>query len=83
MDLQEFEKIKDLIKKAEIESAKNQGIIESIEIKWKEDNVDNIEQAEKKLEEMKDNKDKLMQRREKLFTELQNSYDWDKLENDL
>ena len=83
MDLQEFEKIKDLMKKAEIESAKNQGQIESIEKKWSEQGIKNLEQAKNKLSELEKQQEELTQKRDGLFEKLQNSYDWDKLENDL
>lgn len=83
MEIQEFERIKNLIKKGEMEMAKNQGIIESIEKKWKEDNINNIEEAGEKLNAMQNDYNRIVEKRERIFTELLNSYDWDKLENDL
>ena len=84
MNLKEVERIKGLIEKNEIERAKAQGVKESIKKQWKEKfGTDDVEEIKKKLQEMQDELDGANKRLEKLTEKLFNSYDWDKLEEEL
>lgn len=84
MNVEKVQEIKSLISKAEMESAKSQGIIDDIKAGWKEKyGTDNVSEIESKLEslraEYKKKKDKL----EKLYQDLLDSNDWDKLAGEL
>ena len=84
MELKEVERIKDLIDKNEIEKAKAQGVKESIKKQWKEKfGTDDVEEIKGKLQEMQDELDNSNKRLETLSNKLFNSYDWDKLEEEL
>ena len=84
MDAKRFEEIKDLIKRTEIESAKSQGLLDSIKKKWKADfGTDDVEEIKDKLKEMEGELDKSNARLEVLHNKLEESYDWDKLEEEL
>lgn len=84
MDTREFERIKRLIKDAEIESAKAQGVLDNIKKDWREKfGTDDITEIRKKLDELKEERDKLDSRLNNLYTKLENSYDWDALERQL
>ena len=84
MELKEVERIKDLINKNEIEKAKAQGVKESIKKQWKEKfGTDDIEEIKGKLQEMQGELDNSNKRLETLSNKLFNSYDWDKLEEEL
>ena len=84
MELKEVERIKDLIDKNEIEKAKAQGVKESIKKQWKEKfGTDDVEEIKGKLQEMQGELDTSNKRLETLSNKLFNSYDWDKLEEEL
>lgn len=84
MTIEKFEEINSLIEKAEKESAKSEGVIETIKKKWKEDyGFDDLESAEKKLDELTENLETTRARKEKLEKKLEESYDWDSLEEEL
>lgn len=84
MELKEVERIKDLINKNEIEKAKAQGVKESIKKQWKEKfGTDDVEEIKGKLQEMQGELDNSNKRLETLSNKLFNSYDWDKLEEEL
>ena len=84
MELKEFERIKRLIKEAELKSAKSQGVIDSILKGWEEKyGFNTVEDAEKKLAELMEEKKNSDARLEKLMNDLEKSYDWDKLEEEL
>ncbi len=84
MDTREFERIKRLIKDAEIESAKAQGVLDNIKKDWREKfGTDDITEIRKKLDELKEERDKLDSRLNNLYTKLENSCDWDALERQL
>ena len=84
MELKEFERIKRLIKEAELKSAKSQGVIDSILKGWEEKyGFNTVEDAEKKLAELMEEKKNSDTRLEKLMNDLEKSYDWDKLEEEL
>lgn len=84
MELKEFERIKKLIKEAELKSAKSQGVIDSILKGWEEKyGFNTVEDAEKKLAELMEEKKNSDARLEKLMNDLEKSYDWDKLEEEL
>lgn len=84
MELKEVERIKDLINKNELEKAKAQGVKESIKKQWKEKfGTDDVEEIKGKLQEMQGELDNSNKRLETLSNKLFNSYDWDKLEEEL
>ena len=84
MELKEVERIKDLINKNEIEKAKAQGVKESIKTQWKEKfGTDDVEEIKGKLQEMQGELDNSNKRLETLSNKLFDSYDWDKLEEEL
>ena len=84
MELKEVERIKDLINKNEIEKAKAQGVKESIKKQWKEKfGTDDVEEKKGKLQEMQGELDNSNKRLETLSNKLFNSYEWDKLEEEL
>lgn len=84
MELKEVERIKDLIDKNEIEKAKAQGVKESIKKQWKEKfGTDDVDEIKNKLQEMQGELDNSNKRLETLSNKLFNSYDWDKLEEEL
>jgi hypothetical protein len=84
MELKEVERIKDLINKNEIEKAKAQGVKESIKKQWKEKfGTDDVEEIKGKLQEMQGELDNSNKRLETLSNKLFDSYDWDKLEEEL
>ena len=84
MELKEVERIKDLIDKNEIEKAKAQGVKESIKKQWKEKfGTDDVEEIKGKLQEMQGELDNSNKRLETLSNKHFNSYDWDKLEEEL
>ena len=84
MELKEVERIKDLINKNEIEKAKAQGVKESIKKQWKEKfSTDDVEEIKGKLQEMQCELDNSNKRLETLSNKLFDSYDWDKLEEEL
>ena len=84
MELKEVERIKGLINKNEIEKAKAQGVKESIKKQWKEKfGTDDVEEIKGKLQEMQGELDNSNKRLERLVDKLFDSYDWDKLEEEL
>lgn len=84
MELKEVERIKDLINKNEIEKAKAQGVKENIKKQWKEKfGTDDVEEIKGKLQEMQGELDNSNKRLETLSNKLFDSYDWDKLEEEL
>lgn len=84
MDLKEVTRIKDLINKNEIEKAKAQGVKESIKKQWREKfGTDDVEEVKGKLQEMQCELDNSNKRLQTLTDKLFDSYDWDKLEEEL
>lgn len=84
MNVREVERIKELISKAELENAKTQGVIENIKKEWKNNyGIENVEQAVEKLEELEAELKSSNSRLEKLSNELESSYDWEELEEEL
>lgn len=84
MDVREFERIKRLIKEAEIENAKTQGVIDSIKKNWKERfGTDDIDTIKKKLDELVEEKKSVEARMENIYNKLLNSCNWDALEETL
>jgi hypothetical protein len=84
MDLKEVTRIKDLINKNEIEKAKAQGVKESIKKQWKEKfGTDDVNKVKEKLQEMQCELDNSNERLQTLTDKLFDSYDWDKLEEEL
>lgn len=84
MNVKEVEKINELISKAQISSAKSQGQIEAIKAEWKKTyGTDNEKEIKKRLQELEEEEQKTIERQEVLYNKLINSYDWDKLEEEL
>lgn len=84
MKTSEFENIKDLIQKAEVEKAKAQGVKENIKAEWKKNyGFDTLDEAKEKLEELNSEYNKNESRKEKLMNELAESQDWEQIEDEL
>ena len=84
MKTSEIERIKELIKTAELEQAKAQGAKDSIKAEWKKKyGFETLEEAKAKLEELSSNVEKNEKKKEKLMNELNESQDWDKIEEEL
>ena len=84
MKTSEIERIKELIKTAELEQAKAQGAKDSIKVEWKKKyDFETLEEAKAKLEEISSNLEKNEKKKEKLMNELNESQDWDKIEEEL
>lgn len=84
MDAKKVEEIKNLIKKAELESAKAQGEIEAIKRSWKESfGTDDVEEIKKIMQNMRNEISDLEAKGEKLYNKLLESYDWDNLEREI
>lgn len=84
MKTSEMERIKDLIKTAELEQAKAQGAKDNIKADWKKKyDFETLEEAKEKLEELSAEVEKNEKKKEKLMNELNESQDWDKIEEEL
>lgn len=76
----EVTRIKELISKAESESLKSQGALDTIKSKWKElYGTDDIEVIKSKKEEMLSQLEKLETRRNVVYDSIVNAHDWEKL----
>ena len=84
MKTSEFENIKNLIQKAEVEQAKAQGVKENIRAGWKKTyGFDTLDEAKEKLEELNSEYNKNESRKEKLMNDLSEAQNWDKIEDEL
>lgn len=84
MKSNEVSRIKDLIKQTELEQAKAQGAKDNIKAGWKKEyGFETIEEAKEKLEELSAEVKKNQTRKDKLMKELEESQDWDKIEEEL
>lgn len=76
----EVTRIKELISKAESESLKSQGALDTIKAKWKElYGTDDIDVIKSKKEEMLSQLEKLETRRNVVYDSIVNAHDWEKL----
>ena len=76
----EVTRIKELISKAESESLKSQGALDTIKAKWQElYGTDDIEVIKSKKEEMLSQLEKLETRRNVVYDSIVNAHDWEKL----
>ena len=77
----DVKRIKKLIQEAEVSSAKAQGVIDSLEEKWKERfGEGSIKMAKEKMQELQEKIEKQEKRKSELEEELEGLYDWDSLE---
>ena len=84
MKIEDVERIKELIQRAELEQAKAQGAKDSIKAEWKKKyGFETLDEANNKFEELKTDLEKQERRKEKLISELSESQDWEKIENEL
>ena len=84
MKTSEFENIKDLIQRAEVEKAKSQGVKDSIKSEWKKKyGFETLEEANDKLKELETEFNKNESRKEKLMNELEESQDCEQIEEEL
>ena len=84
MDTREFERIKNIISKAELESAKAQGKIESIKKTWMDKyGTDDVDEIRKIYDNLLEEKTKLENKMNDLWEKLISSCDWDELERKL
>jgi hypothetical protein len=80
-DKVDVKEIKRLIQEAEVKSAKAQGVIDSLEEKWKDRlGEGSVKIAKERLAELKEKIEKQEKRKAELEEELENLYDWDELE---
>lgn len=84
MKTSEFENIKNLIQRAEVEKTKAQGAKENIKSEWKKKyGFETLEEAEEKLNELNSEYDKNEKKKEKLMDELSELQDWEEIESEL
>lgn len=84
MNVKKVERIKELISKAEVASAKSEGQMEAIKATWKKEyGTDDIEEIKNKLQEMEEEQNKTEERQNVLYNKLMNSFNWDELEEEL
>lgn len=84
MNINELERIKNLIEEAKTKKAKSEGIIEKIKSTWKEKyGTDDEEEIKNKLKELQEQLSESDKRKEVIFNKLLQSNDWDKLEGEL
>lgn len=84
MKLEQVQRIKEIIDRAEIEKAKAEGAIESIKKKWKETfGTDDINQVEIELEKLMKEKERLEARIKSIKDELVSAYDWESIADEL
>ena len=77
----DVKRIKRLIQEAEVKSAKAQGVIDSLEERWKACyGVGTIKAAKEQLAELKAKIEKQEQRKAELEEQLESLYDWDSLD---
>ncbi len=80
METIEFEKIKNKIKTAELNSATAKGKIESIESSWqKKYGFTSLEDAKKKRDEINKEISEKTETRNNLMDKLENSYNWNSI----
>lgn len=80
MTTNEFENIKNKIKKLELDAASSKGKIESIESNWKKKyGFTSLEDAKKKRDEINKEIADKTDTRNKLMEKLENSFDWDSI----
>ena len=80
-DVVDVKRIKKLIQEAEVKSAKAQGVIDSLEEKWKERfGEGSLKVAKEQLAKLKETIEKQERKKTELEEELENLYDWDTLE---
>lgn len=84
MSIDEIGRIKGLIEKAQLESAKSEGQIEVIKKEWKKNyGTDDVEEIEKIKLNLEMELNKTEERKQVLYNKLIESYDWDLLEQEL
>lgn len=84
INVKDVERINDLINKAELENAKNQGILENIRKEWMEKyGTDDVKIIKQKLKELKSDLENSNERQNKLYNELMELQDWEQLEEEL
>ena len=77
----DVKRIKRLIQEAEVKSAKAQGVIDSLEKKWKEQFGDgSLKAAKEKYAELKEKIEKQEKKKAELEEQLESLYDWDSLD---
>lgn len=84
MDVKEFERLKVLISKMELDDAKTQGAIDSIKSSWKKDyGTDDVFEIRKIVSDLETRKNELNEKLDSLYNKLVNSCDWDEIERKL
>lgn len=84
MNVNEVERINELISKAEIASAKSQGQMEAIKLEWKKKyGTDDENEIKNKLKELDEEEKKIVQRQQVLYEKITKAYDWEQLEDEL
>lgn len=84
MDAKEYERIKNIISKAELDSAKAQGKIDTIKKTWKEKyGTDDVNEIRKIYDNLLEEKEKLENKMDVLWNKVVDSCDWNALERKL
>ena len=84
VNVDELNRIQDLIKKSELEIAKSEGQIQSIKNEWKKKyNTDDKEEIIQIVKDLKADKKKNQAKLDALYQELKQCCDWDALEEEL
>ena len=84
MNVNEVQRIKELVEKAEIDSAKLQGRQDAIKKEWKKTyGTDDVNEIKKIKDNLEKELRKTEERKEVLYNKLLESYDWDELEAEL
>lgn len=80
MTAAEFANIKQKIKDEELKSANAKGRIDAIKEKWQSKyGFSSLEEAEKKLSELEEDRMEKIHSKEQLEEKLKNSFDWDSI----
>lgn len=84
MDTREFERIKNLIAKAQLENAKAQGVLDNIKEGWrKRYGTDDVEDIIKIHGDLSTKREELRKKMDELYDKLVQSYDWDSVQREL
>ena len=83
-EIERVEEIEEIIKKAQLKSAKAEGVIESIEKEWeKKYGTSDVEEIKKIQKNLQKEITECEEKESKLLEKLENICDWDELEKEL
>lgn len=83
-EIERVERIEEIVKKAQLKSAKAEGVIESIEKEWeKKYGTSDIEEIKKIQKNLEKEITECEEKESELLEKLENICDWDELEKEL